>query len=123
MSMKFAQIVLGTLALTINFLIGAQQAPDFQQLPKGELHLHLGGSFPKEYLFSIASKMQQEQLEHALNLIKLKVDYNAAFHVFKLVAEIVDTEEKLQEGVESLCAKLQEDNVHYVEIRTGLKDL
>jgi adenosine deaminase len=107
----------------MNFLFGTEKVPEFQQLPKAELHLHLGGSFPREYLFSIATTKQQEELTRALDLVAQRIDYHAGFRVFGLIAQIVNSEEKLQNGVSRLCEFLEEDHVHYVEIRTGLKDL
>lgn len=109
--------------MTIHYAFAAKPLLEFQRLPKAELHLHLGGAFPKDYLDSIATEKQGQQLQAALDLIVKGIDYDAVFQVFKVVSEIVDTEEKLQAGVERLCLALQEDNVHYVEIRTGLKDL
>jgi adenosine deaminase len=94
-----------------------------QNLSKAELHLHLGGSFPKEYLCSISSPEQQRELERNLNTVSQRVDYYDVFRVFQIISQIVNTEEKLQRGVEALCFALQADNVSYVEIRTGLKDL
>lgn len=121
--MKNIGIVFWIVALMINDLCATEKILEFQRLPKAELHLHLGGSFPKEYLFSIATTEQQEELEKGLSLIAKGVDYSAAFPVFQVIAQIVNTEEKVQRGVESLCASLREDNICYVEIRTGLRDL
>ncbi len=120
--MRYVNIILGVFCL-MNSLFGAEKVPDFQQLPKAELHLHLGGSFPREYLFSIATTTQQEELSRALDLVGQRIDYHAGFRVFGLIAQIVNSEEKLQNGVSQLCKSLEEDHVRYVEIRTGLKDL
>lgn len=121
--MKNICFMIGLFAVAINSLLGTEQAVNFQQLPKAELHLHLGGSFPKEYLFSIATEEQQKQISQSLDLIVKKMDYNAVFRIFGVIAQIVNTEERLQEGVNHLCISLQNDNVRYVEIRTGLKNL
>jgi adenosine deaminase len=121
--MKYLKIAMWMLVMMTKCAFGSEQLHDFQRLPKAELHLHLGGSFPQEYLFSIATKQQQEELQQALETIAQGVDYHEVFHVFRLIAQIVNTEEKLQQGVEKLCASLLEDNVRYVEIRTGIKDL
>lgn len=95
----------------------------WQQVPKAELHLHLGGSFPKEFLFSLATPQQQLALENGIRMIEEGIDYSAAFQVFLLIRDIVNTEEKLKQGVIALCQSLKQDNVCYVEIRTGVKDL
>lgn len=95
----------------------------FQELPKAELHLHLGGSYPKDYLFSIADQVQREELEKNLEWIAGGVNYNDAFRAFQLISQIVNTEEKVQKGAEALCITMKNDRVAYAEIRTGLKDL
>lgn len=120
--MKWVNIVFGA-CVAMNFLFGAEKTLEFHQLPKAELHLHLGGSFPKEYLFSIATTAEREELTEALDLVAQRIDYHAAFRVFALIAQIVNSEEKLQKGVSWLCHSLMTDGVCYVEIRTGLKNL
>ena len=95
----------------------------FQQLPKAELHLHLGGSYPLDYLLTIATNSQKDALLKNLDLIAKRVDYHEGFQVFSLIGQIVNTEEKVEKGTEALCHALAKDGVVYVEIRTGLKDL
>lgn len=95
----------------------------FKQLPKTELHLHLGGAYPLKYLFSISTSRQQEELKENLDLIHKGVAYHDVFRFFQLISQIVNTEERVQNGVEALCLSLEEDGVTYAEIRTGLKDL
>lgn len=95
----------------------------FQSIPKAELHLHLGGAYPREYLYSIATEEEKQTLEMALDNVSKKLDYHEVFHVFQLISKIVNSEEKVRKGVESLCVALKKDGVKYVEIRTGLKNL
>jgi adenosine deaminase len=120
---SFQNFFLWIFVFLMNLLLAKENVPEFHQLPKAELHLHLGGSFPKDYLLSIASAAQQEELIHALDLVAQGINYHAGFQVFGVIARIVNSEEKLQSGVSSLCKCLERDNVRYVEIRTGLKDL
>ena len=94
----------------------------FEKMPKVELHLHLGGSYPIDYLYSIAEPQQKEALAKELERIAKRVPYHECFGIFSLIARIVDSEEKVERGVESLCRALEEDGVVYAEIRTGLKD-
>jgi adenosine deaminase len=114
-------------AMQLSHLVSAENYENeisfFQKLPKAELHLHLGGAYPKSYLFSIASSEQSQELEDELNSIANRVNYHDVFRVFSLVSQIVNSELKVQKGVEALCLSLKEDQVEYVEIRTGLKDL
>lgn len=94
-----------------------------KKMPKIELHMHLGGSYPLSYLKEIASSEQYQALIDEIEKIKKRVDYHAVFSVFKLVANIVNTPQKVENGVAALCKELAEDNVVYAELRTGLKDL
>lgn len=94
-----------------------------KSLPKAELHLHLGGSFPLSYLLSIATPEQAEELQKGLEVLSKKVHYHDVFPLFKLVGNIVNSEERVKNGVEALCRSLKEDGVTYVEIRSSVKDL
>lgn len=113
---------LGLIMLLHSFL-SAHADPFFKELSKAELHLHLGGAYPKSYLFSLATDEQRETLDNALSSVANRIAYNDVFTVFEIVRQLVDTETKVQKGVEALCKELKEDNVAYVEIRTGLKNL
>jgi len=97
--------------------------PLFQEIPKTELHLHLGGSYPLDFLMEIASPSQQEALKEALELISRKIDYHEGFKVFSLISQIVNTDGKVEKGTLALCRALEKDGVVYAEIRTSLKDL
>jgi adenosine deaminase len=107
------------------FLINTEHLPSqsFELIPKVELHLHLGGAYPLDYLFTIATEEQKANLVYMLDLISKGIDYHEGFQVFPLVSQIVDTDAKVEQGVELLCKSLQKDGVVYAEIRTGLKDL
>ncbi len=121
--------IFSTLSLMLApFLTGSESdhpAPFeyLRQLQKAELHLHLGGAYPLEYLLSIATPQQGEKLKTALDLIAKRVAYRDVFPFFQLVSQIIDSEEKVQKGTKALCLALQEDCVGYVEIRTSLKNL
>ncbi len=97
--------------------------PSFETLPKAELHLHLGGTYPLEYLRSIASEEDFVDLEKMIGRIANGISYNEGFQVFSRIGKIVNTEEKLEGGVVALCRQLERDHVVYAEIRTSLKDL
>lgn len=94
-----------------------------QKMPKAELHLHLGGAYPIDYLLSIAEPQQKEALQRELERISKSVPYHECFSIFGIVSSIVNTEEKIERGVEALCHSLERDGVLYAEIRTSIKDL
>lgn len=112
------------LSLTIlNTLVYTNELPHFREMPKVELHLHLSGSYPLEYLLTIATDSQKEALLDSLERIAARVDYHEAFKVFGLIGQIVNTNEKVEQGTLALCQSMEKDGVVYAEIRTGLKDL
>lgn len=67
-----------------------------ERLEKVELHLHLGGSYPLEYLQSIASEEKIAELNSFLDLIDNGIDYHDGFKAFDIVSSIVDSEEKVE---------------------------
>ncbi len=95
-----------------------------QRLEKAELHLHIGGAWPLDYLRKIAEPQQFSELSMMLAKIqKGRINYHDAFKVFGLIGNIVNNNERVQAGVEEICKSLLNDNVVYAELRTGLKDL
>lgn len=77
-----------------------------------------------DFLREIASPSEFAKLCRGLEMIEArKFDYHNSFRVFDLVSRIMNTEERIEEGVVALCEELARDNVVYVEIRTSLKDL
>lgn len=95
-----------------------------KNMQKSELHLHLGGAWPLEYLKEISKPQEFTDLCLMLDQIQAaELDYHNAFRVFNLISKIVHSEERVENGVEALCKDLLLDNVVYAEFRTGLKDL
>ncbi len=93
-------------------------------MPKHELHIHIGGSWPLKYLEEVAEPQEFEDLCAMLEKIQSNsIDYHSAFHAFTLINNIVNSDQRVEDGVEALCKDLAADNVTYVELRTGLKDL
>ncbi|MCB1114344.1 MAG: hypothetical protein KDK62_06270 [Chlamydiia bacterium] len=90
-------------------------------LAKDELHLHIGGAFPKAYLKSIASEEDFEAFDAALSTMH-ESDYHSLFQLFTLTQKIVHTEEKYFHGVKAIIHALAYDGVTYAELRTSLKD-
>lgn len=95
---------------------------EMHQLPKVELHLHLGGSWPIDFLRNVAKPADFSAFCHFLDLIDNGIDYHEEFKAFGLVEKIVNTDQLVEEGTFALCKNLAQDNVFMAEIRTGLKD-
>lgn len=104
--------------------VGAKSLLDeIRKIPKAELHLHLGGAWPLEYLMKIASAPDYEELTRFLNFLKTGVHYEEGFKVFGVIENIVNTHAKVEKGIIELFKSFSEDGVTHVEIRTGLKKL
>ncbi len=94
------------------------------KIPKSELHIHIGGAWPLEYLREVAKPQEFNDLCLMLDKIQSgEVDYHTAFAVFGLIGKIIHSEELVENGVVALCKDLTQDNVTYAELRTGLKNL
>ena len=61
------------------------------------------------YLKEIATTTQLDNLLSFLDEIDQKKDYHEGFNAFGLINEIVNTNEKVQGGVEALCKQLAND--------------
>lgn len=101
-----------------------QWSEEMKNMQKNELHLHIGGAYPLEYLKKISTVEEFSDLSNMLDQIQaVELDYHNAFRIFSLINKIVNSEELVEEGVVALCQDLIQDNVVYAELRTGLKDL
>lgn len=93
-----------------------------RHLPKVELHMHLGGSYPLSFIKGLASSSQFLHLLQEMRALSSGVNYSEGFSIFGLVERIVNTDERVRLGTQALCQELCDDGVIYAEIRTGLKD-
>ncbi|MEN9653900.1 MAG: hypothetical protein RL235_12 [Chlamydiota bacterium] len=94
----------------------------WSSVSKSDLHLHLGGAYPLDYLLSIANDEQQQTLLTHLRDMQNGVDYTDCFARFNIISEIVNDEQKVEEGTYRLCRQMAEETVTYAEIRTGAYD-
>lgn len=97
------------------------------QTPKAELHSHYSGAVPLWYLESIIDDQvtldEYKLLVQGLHKLKSGVDYHDAFKYFSHIYKILNTYEKVENGLIAIAEEYLQDNVIYLELRTGLKDL
>jgi adenosine deaminase len=95
-----------------------------QSIPKIDLHIHLGGSFPFSYLESVGDPADVTALSSFLDHMERKdcTDYHVCFQAFALVGKIMNSLKRIEDGTAALCREMAADGVHYVEMRTGLKN-
>lgn len=95
-----------------------------KKIKKSELHLHLGGAWPLAYLKEVSDRQEFTDLCQMLHQIQFaQIDYHDAFRVFGLISKIMNSNERIEQGVTALCKEQAQDNIVYAEFRTGLKDL
>lgn len=90
---------------------------------KTELHAHLGGAVPLEFLQKHCTPSAYTELLQQIERIKTGEDYSKAFNVFNLIGKILNTNERIEEAAYLFCQGQAADLVTLTEVRTGLKDL
>ena len=93
-------------------------------IKKLDLHLHLDGSMTPSYLVSQARAQgldlptwDQTELLSYMCVSKGCKDLNEYLTKFALPLTVMQTEEAMQNAVEDLCRRLEQQNVSYAEIR------
>lgn len=94
-----------------------------RSLPKYNAHCHLGGEIPTDTLFKYASPEQVLALKQAMSEISSSKDYKKTFYIFPMIAQIINTHDKLRVATFDTCKRFQKDNNQVVLMRTGLKQL
>eukprot|EP01112_Ceratiomyxa_fruticulosa_P019363 TRINITY_DN6325_c0_g2_i1.p1 TRINITY_DN6325_c0_g2~~TRINITY_DN6325_c0_g2_i1.p1 ORF type:complete len:607 (-),score=76.93 TRINITY_DN6325_c0_g2_i1:18-1838(-) len=93
-----------------------------KRLPKAELHIHLTGAYPYDFLCSIATEHEILALNKAIEILAKGLPYQDSFQCFLPVEKIMNTNERVESGTEALVKHLHSERVVYVEIRSGLKN-
>lgn len=94
-----------------------------RNIPKAELHLHLGGAIPEPLIRQWMDESQNIQLTDLLNEVREGTHYDTVFQkVFPLIGSVINSPERVEKGVVELCKQLAADGTKQVELRTGLKD-
>lgn len=96
---------------------------EIKRMPKTELHAHLGGAVPLEFLQKHCTGSAYDELLQQIERIKTGEDYSKAFNVFDLIGKILNTNERIEEAAYLFCQAQAADFVTLTEVRTGLKDL
>lgn len=91
------------------------------------MHVHLGGSWPLEFLEAVADDPSDfSKFQSFLDQLHQKgddTDYHICFEAFALASKIVNTIQKVQDGTCSMCRNFAEEGLCYMELRTGLKNI
>src|SRR5690349_4188350 len=71
---------------------------EMRKTRKTELHAHLGGAVPLEFLQKHCTASAYAELVQQLERIKTGEDYSKAFNAFDLIGKILNTNERVEEA-------------------------
>lgn len=97
----------------------------FRAIPKTELHVHLAGAYPmyKMREFFREKGIPESQIAQATSAQDLYNDLTDFINFYIGIAELVKSEEQLEEATKAVCLKAAEDNVKYIELRVSAQEL
>ena len=85
-----------------------------------ELHAHLSGSIPRDWLYREAKKKSINNLNLEL-LKKDKPDLDECFAIFPIIHEIIETEDDLLRATQAVIDNFYKNGVRALELRTTPK--
>ncbi|XP_061078061.1 adenosine deaminase-like protein isoform X1 [Conger conger] len=92
----------------------------YRQLPKVELHAHLNGSISVATMENLISRKPHLNVQHSMTAIH-KGQHRTlgqAFQAFKVIHQLVDTEEDILMVAKAVIGEFAADGVKYLELRS-----
>uniref|UniRef100_A0A8C2ZCG5 N6-Methyl-AMP deaminase n=1 Tax=Cyclopterus lumpus TaxID=8103 RepID=A0A8C2ZCG5_CYCLU len=92
----------------------------YRELPKVELHAHLNGSVSFHTIEKLISRKPHLNIEHGMTAIGKgqRRTLDECFQVFKVVHQLVDTEEDILMVATDVIREFAADGVKYLELRS-----
>uniref|UniRef100_A0AAY5K6P3 Adenosine deaminase domain-containing protein n=1 Tax=Esox lucius TaxID=8010 RepID=A0AAY5K6P3_ESOLU len=92
----------------------------YRQMPKVELHAHLNGSVSFSTIEKLMARKPHLNIEHNMTAILSgqKRTLDECFQVFKVIHQLIDTEEDILMVAKDVIREFAEDGVKYLELRT-----
>lgn len=92
----------------------------YRQLPKVELHAHLNGSVSVQTIEKLISRKPHLNIEHGMTAIGKgqRRTLDECFQVFKVIHQLVDTEEDILMVATDVIKEFAADGVKYLELRS-----
>ncbi|KAM7003112.1 N6-Methyl-AMP deaminase [Tautogolabrus adspersus] len=92
----------------------------YRELPKVELHAHLNGSVSSQTIEKLISRKPHLNIEHAMTAIGKgqRRTLDECFQVFKIIHQLVDTEEDILMVATDVIREFAADGVKYLELRS-----
>ncbi|KAL4658771.1 adenosine deaminase-like protein isoform X1 [Arapaima gigas] len=94
--------------------------PFYRELPKVELHAHLTGSVSVATMKQLITGKPHLNIKHSMTTIRKgqQRTLDECFEVFKVLHQLVDTEEDLLMITKAVIREFAEDGVRYLELRS-----
>lgn len=105
---------------------------DANALPKVELHAHLSGSIHSRTLLHLIDHPKSIHANVPINAETLRLltleeghsrTLDECFQIFPIIHSLVNSEDALRYAVKEVLSDFQEDNVVYLELRTGPREI
>ncbi|XP_038857594.1 adenosine deaminase-like protein isoform X2 [Salvelinus namaycush] len=92
----------------------------YRQLPKVELHAHLNGSVSLSTIEKLVARKPHLNIEHGMTAIRSgqRRTLDECFQVFKVIHQLVDTEEDILMVAKDVIREFAADGVKYLELRS-----
>ncbi|XP_021461143.2 adenosine deaminase-like protein isoform X1 [Oncorhynchus mykiss] len=92
----------------------------YRQLPKVELHAHLNGSVSFSTIEKLVARKPHLNIEHGMTAIRSgqRRTLDECFQVFKVIHQLVDTEEDILMVAKDVIREFAADGVKYLELRS-----
>ncbi|XP_020516567.2 adenosine deaminase-like protein [Labrus bergylta] len=92
----------------------------YRELPKVELHAHLNGSVSSQTIEKLISRKPHLDIEHDMTVIGKgqRRTLDECFQVFKIIHQLVDTEEDILMVATDVIREFAADGVKYLELRS-----
>uniref|UniRef100_A0A8C5FQD0 N6-Methyl-AMP deaminase n=1 Tax=Gadus morhua TaxID=8049 RepID=A0A8C5FQD0_GADMO len=92
----------------------------YRELPKVELHAHLNGSVSFQTIEKLIARKPHLNIEHNMTAIRngQRRTMDECFRVFKVIHQLVDTEEDIFMVAKDVVNEFAADGVKYLELRS-----
>nr|XP_019934815.1 PREDICTED: adenosine deaminase-like protein [Paralichthys olivaceus] len=97
----------------------------YRQLPKVELHAHLNGSVSSHTIEKLIKTKPHLNIEHSMTAISKgqSRSLDECFQVFKVIHQLVDTEEDILMVATDVIREFAADSVKYLELRSTPREV
>uniref|UniRef100_A0A673GD30 Adenosine deaminase-like protein n=1 Tax=Sinocyclocheilus rhinocerous TaxID=307959 RepID=A0A673GD30_9TELE len=97
----------------------------YRQLPKVELHAHLNGSVSFETMETLIKRKPHLNIEHSMTAIRRgqRRSLDECFQVFKVIHQLVDSEEDILMVAKAVIQEFAADGVKYLELRSTPREV